>query len=194
MKKYSVSFFLILALALGLLLSGCGGKQAGPFAGREPADMSGYAGLKDYKGKIFLTDTTVKEAAALMDEGKSFVLFASFANCPFCNRLIPELCAAAEEEGLWIGYLNTRKNPAWNNNMDIDDYDLFVERFGGYLPLDANQVKHLYVPALIAVKDGKAVDFRQGVVEGADNPSDPLTDSQREQLKKELKEFFEKNR
>lgn len=191
-KRIGSGCAVLLAVLFCLLLTACSGKAGGPFAGREAVDLSGYNGMKEYSGKVLMADTTVKEISELMKEKKSFVVYAGFANCPYCNRLIPELCEVIQEEKLWIGYLDTRKNPAWNSNIDIDDYDLFVELFGEYLSLDSSQIKHLYVPVVIFIKDGETVEFRQGVVTGADNPSDPLTEEQRAQLKKELKECLDK--
>ena len=69
------------------------------------------------------------------------------------------------------------------NNTEIDDYDLFVKRFGKYLAEDDSGGRHLYTPDLYVIKNGKVKSHHQGVIEGADDPEEPLTSSQEEELR-----------
>ena len=132
------------------------------------------------------------EVAEKMDAGETFVVFASFENCPWCNLLIPYLNDAAAEAGVTVGYIDTRANPEWSNNMDIDDYDLFVEKFGKYLKEDDDGKPHLYTPDTYFIKNGKIVAQHVGVTPGVENPSDPLTSEQEEKLRKDLANEFSK--
>ena len=160
------------------------------FAGREASDFSGYHSMEDYTDEIMFVDTDVKEVANMIDSGKTFVFIASFADCPWCNRLVPYLNDAAREAGVHVGYIDTRKNPEWQSNMDIDDYDLFVKRFRNWLEKDEDGKLHLYTPDTYFIKNGKVVRRHNGVTPGADDPDVELTSEQDEQIKKDLSEEF----
>ena len=201
-KRPTSAMSILMAMALIICtLAACGSSKSSsggiekvsyddPFAGRDPSIVLGYEGMEGYKGEIMFCDTTVKEVKELMDEKKTFVLFCSFENCPWCNLLISHLNDAAREAGVHVGYIDTRANPEWQSNMDIDDYDVFTELFGKWLSEDEDGKPHLYVPDTYFIKDGKVVARHDGVTPGVDDPSDGLTSKQAEQLKKDLADEF----
>ena len=162
-----------------------------PYQDGEVADLSAYEGMDDYDGEVMLVETTVAEAEEYIKDNKTFVLFMSFADCPYCNRLIPYLNEIAAERGIKVAYVDTRSNPEWMNNMDIDDYDVFAERFKKYLSKDDDGKPHLYTPDTYFIKKGRIVARHDGVTPGADDPSVPLTASQEEQLRKDLNAEFD---
>lgn len=162
-----------------------------PYQGGEVADLSAYEGMEDYDGEVMLVETTVAEAEGYIEDDKSFVLFMSFADCPYCNRLIPYLNEIAAERGIKVAYVDTRSNPEWMNNMDIDDYDVFAERFKKYLSKDDDGKPHLYTPDTYFIKNGRIVARHDGVTPGADDPNVPLTASQEEQIRKDLSDEFD---
>lgn len=153
------------------------------------SDMSGYPAFEGYEGEFAFYDLTVADIARLMEDGESFAFIAAFSSCPWCNLCIAQLNEAALAEGVQVGYLNTRLNPEWTSNLDIDDYDTFVELFGDYLREDDDGILHLYTPHVFVVVDGQVVAERSGSVEGAD-PSTGLTDEQAEQLVAEYREML----
>ena len=187
----------ITAIALGIILAlaltSCGNK--GDFvdvlASKEPSDLSGYEGMQDYTGDIMLVDMTVEEMDKMMKDKESFVVFFSYEDCPYCNRLLPYLNDAAIDAGVHVGYINTRKNPEWQSNLDIDGYDTVVDRFGKWLDKDDAGKKHLYTPDTYFIKNGKVVSRHDGVTPGADDPSVALTSEQEEQVKSDLAKEFE---
>ena len=185
-----------ISLIIALSFTACSPKESGEtndaFAGKDKSIVLGYNSMQEYSKEIMLRDTTVKEVADKMDAGETFVVFASFETCPWCNLLIPYLNDAAIEAGMTVGYIDTRANPDWANNMDIDDYDLFVEKFGKYLKEDEDGLPHLYTPDTYFIKKGKIVARHDGVTPGVENPSDPLTAEQEEQLRKDLASEFSK--
>ena len=195
-KKRTIVLLSALAtiMAMAFVLTSCGSKgnavTDNPYKGGTAADLSGYKSMRDYTGENMLVETTVAEAEENIKSGKSFVLFMSYADCPYCNRLIPYLNEAAVEQGVYIGYIDTRKDPSWQSNMDIDDYDVFVKRFDKYLEDDEDGKKHLYTPDTYFIKNGKVVARHDGVTPGADDPSHPLTASQEERLREDLANEF----
>lgn len=196
----AISILLVLALII-CTLAACGGGKSNnsetakantddPFAGRDPSIVLGYDGMEGYKGEIMFCDTTVKEVKELMDAKKTFVLFCSFETCPWCNLFISYLNDAARDAGVHVGYIDTRAKPEWQNNMDIDDYDVFTELFGKWLTEDEDGKPHLYVPDTYFIKDGKVVARHDGVTPGVDDPSDGITSEQEKQLRKDLADEF----
>ena len=196
LMKKTILLTLGVALIIALTFTACGSKTESDipdaFAGKDKSIVLGYESMENYGGDIMLRDTTVKEVAEKMDAGETFVVFASVENCPWCNLLIPYLNDAATEAGMTVGYIDTRANPEWSNNMDIDDYDLFVEKFGKYLKEDDDGKPHLYTPDTYFIKNGKIVAHHSGVTPGVENPIDPLTSEQEEKLRKDLANEFSK--
>lgn len=161
-----------------------------PFAGRETADLSGYTDMAGYEGESRLVKTDVLEVLELMDAGESFVLFCGYEQCPYCNKVLPYFNDTAIAADTYVGYIDTRSNPNWKSNTDMDNYDLFAERFGQWIDTDEDGSPHLYVPESFFIKDGQIVSAYAGVVEGADDPSVALTSAQESKLMKNLSEEF----
>ncbi len=191
------------ALALALALAACAGQstQGGSAQGGQTnltsleaypvADMSGYDCAPGYDTAYRFRTMTVAEVAAEMDKGSTFVLYAGYNHCPWCNSMLNPLNDVATERGIDIAYIDTRADPSWQSNMDMADYDLFVECFGDVLELDDDGKKHLYVPHMFFVKDGKLVGDHPGTVSSQENSSDPLTQAQIEELKGIINEHID---
>lgn len=182
-----------LALVAGLVPS-CSGDSdepyAGPFDGRDLADLSGYESMGDYDGDTMLVPTTMTEVDELMDDDESFAVMFSYEDCPYCNMLMPYVNEAAAEAGVRVGYIDTRSNPEWMSNMDIDGYDKVVDRFGRYLSEDDDGKEHLYTPDMYFIKNGRVKARHDGVTEGADDPERELTSDQEKQLMSDLADEF----
>lgn len=166
-----------------------GGDTTAPYAGKEVADLGGYSSMVDYDGESRLVETTVEDVLKYMDEKKSFAVFLGYEECEYCNAIMPYLNEAARGADQYVGYIDTRKNPDWQNNSDIDDYDKFVEVFGEYLT-DEDGEPYLYTPDLYFIKDGEIVGHHQGLIEGADDPDKALTGDQETALKTVLEGNF----
>ena len=196
--KRSLILLAVLVLAV-LALSACSSEIAPnqtpsnqALAGFPQSDMSGYAGLEGCEKELVFVDVTMEDVDALMKNGETFILYAGFANCPWCNSLISHLNDVALEQGEKIAYLDTRRDPSWQSNLDLEGYDTFVEYFGEYLEIDGDGKPHLYVPDVYFIKDGQVVDRHEGVVPGLGSPSDPITDELLETLTSTLEEKFGK--
>ena len=75
--------------------------------------------------------------------------------------------------------------------MEIDGYDTFLVMFGNYLRLDENEKRHLYVPHMFFIKNGKVVYNFQGVSELLENEDSTVTDEIAEDIKLRIKEGFD---
>lgn len=188
-KQYKKLNIIILIAIICLAMAACGtsgGDNApDPLAGFTASDMSGYEGLAGYEGELPFVDVTVADIHKMKEAGETFAVFFSYKDCPWCNAVIKEFTDAANEARAKVASIDTRKNPAWASNLDIDDYDVFVEDFGDYLEYDSNGIKHLYVPHVFFIKDGEVVSEHQGAIPSmGDDPYMQLTDEQRAELKK----------
>ena len=191
MKPYRklAAFAAVLVVAL---LCACTSKPNRPreFEGYPVSDMSGYPAFEGFGGELVFYDLTVADIQQRMENGDSFAFIAAFSGCPWCNLCIAQLNDAALAEGMHVGYLNTRLDPSWTSNIDIDDYDIFVELFGDYLREDDDGILHLYTPHVFFIKDGQVVAEHSSPVEGAD-PSQGLTEEQSQELIGIYREGFE---
>ncbi len=192
MKQFRI--FLVVLILLGM--TGCVKKEE-PVNGcdiseecSEAADMSGYEYYAESEDYVYVK-SSVKDMAEMMDEGKSFVIYFGFARCPWCRDAMPVLNEAAKETGTdTVYYVDTRAKEEWKSNLDIDDYDLFVEKAGDYLKLDENGIKHLYTPMVLFIKDGKIVETVSAP--DYDAHEEAISDELREELKNTYLEAFAK--
>ena len=189
---------IICIIIASFILAGCG-KDRGdipesPFSGRDTVDLSAYTSMSGQGGESRFVDTTVAEIDQLMKDKESFVFLAAYEDCQYCDLLMPYLNEALADKGTYAGYLDTRKDPSWSSNTDIDDYDLFCKRFGRYLEKDENGNLHLYTPDIYVIKKGRVVAEYQGVVEGADDPENALTSAQEKELRETLDGLLSKLR
>ena len=154
--------------------------------------MDGYEGLKDYEGELRYREFTSQDLLAEMDNGSTFAIFFAFPDCPWCNHVVGPLNDVAAEEGIDIAYLNTRRDPSWKSNKDIDLYDEITARFDEFIPRDDDGSPHIYVPVVYFVKAGKAISAYEGTVPSQKDSEDELTKTQLKELKAALKAEIEK--
>ena len=178
----------VISALCALTIAGCGSKD--PNASLEPLEslyphvyFADYPCAEGYTSEYRLVDMTVAQVVEEMDAGRSFVVLTGFKDCPWCNAILNSFNDVLTERGIYAAYIDTRKDPEWQSNLDLADYDLFVERFGSALPVDDEGRPHLYVPHAFFVSDGKLVADRSGTVPGQQSPKDPLTDEQVEEYK-----------
>ena len=175
---------------IGILFSaGCKKQSVGQPLSGPKSDMARYSNFADQEEHIFY-DLTVKEMAQAMDEKRTFAVYFGYDSCEWCLDAVPVINEAAKQSGQTVGYVDTRANPAWEKNTDIDDYDLLVEKVGEYLEFDDKGVRHLYVPTLFFIKEGKVVQFHEGTLEGHNARNRAMTPEEREELRLILLDKF----
>lgn len=149
-KQRNIIIFIIVIIFLfiGFYLINC----------NKYADMSGY---KTYTSDMdgMYKNYTVKQLDKDISNNKSMIVYFGFNNCPYCNDLLPILTDINNHFKQEIYYIDTRKNPDWKSNLDIDDYDLLLTHIGKYLNKDENNKLHLYVPTIIFINEGKIIKF-----------------------------------
>ena len=173
---------LMMVICTLFLLSGCSQSDT-------KSDMSHYEGFTD-TDHVFV-DIDVKGMAKKIDDGDTFVIYFGFSECPWCKEAMPILNEIAKEYEMQVYYVNTRKEETWSSNLDIDDYDLFVQYMDAYLDYDDNGIKHLYTPHVFFIKDGKVVLEHQSTVDGHDAHERTMTDEEVKALKQIYSKGFE---
>lgn len=189
--------FLLIIATVGMTACSSGGNQTSGAAKSSEHLKATYpaANMENYKDmegvESVFVDVTVKDVQELMKNKETFALFASFESCPWCNLLVSHLNRVAKERGETIAYLDTRKDPSWASNIDIDDYDIFIELFGEYLEPDEAGIPHLYVPMLYFIKDGQAVSARNGVHPEIESADQVLSNELIKKLEADLGSYFD---
>lgn len=162
MKKI---LFIFLILLLSLSLFACEkekdeeerGCDINENCNDEKADMSEYETYIDSNEYVYVK-SNVKEMYEKVNNKETFVIYFGFARCPWCRDIMPILDEASKKSNNEIVYyVNTREKEEWKSNLDIDDYDLFVEMAFDYLRYDDNNIKHLYTPMVFFIKNGEIV-------------------------------------
>ena len=148
----------------------------------ELADMSGYEFFEPYEKDFVFYDMTIKDVLAEMEAGRHFILYFSSRKCPWCKGTTPVLNDAALEAGTAVAYVDTRKDPSWESNLDVTDYDLFAEAFVDWLDEDEEGRPHLYTPHVFFIADGEAVMDQYGNVASYQDPDIPMTEEEIKEL------------
>lgn len=133
--------------------SGCDGKADG---------THGYEGLSDRQAALLDevgTDTVLQG----IEQGRTFVALFGYASCPDCKAAVPLLLDAAMDAGVsQVLYVDTRANPAWESNTDIDGYDELVSVMGDRFSTDDDGKPHMQVPFVAFVRNGTIVSSVEG--------------------------------
>lgn len=109
---------------------------------------------KTTKDNVF-TYRTIEEINKILKNGTGLV-FLGFPKCSWCRGYVPIINEVAKKEGLEkIYYFNIyedRKN-------NTEEYQEMVKLLKGFLRYDDEGNERIYAPSLIAVKNGKILEF-----------------------------------
>lgn len=101
------------------------------------------------------TYRSMNQIIKILENGTG-IIYLGFPECPWCQQYVYYLNDVAKSKGLkkiyYKNILNDRKN-------NTSEYQKVVSLLNDYLQYDDEGNKRLYVPAVIAVKDGKIVGF-----------------------------------
>lgn len=128
---------------------------------------------------------------------KTGVIYFGFPECPWCRNAVPILMEAAKETGVdKIYYLNNLKD---RNTLSLKDgkiitekegtknYDKLLKKIGDnasvYEGLEDENIKRLYFPTVITVKNGEIQDYIVGTVDSQKDPYNDLTKKEAKELK-----------
>ena len=156
MKKGKIIFGIILIIILGLIIFGfvryLYNKEGVDTKTDAQKFVSEYT--KVSKDNVFVYKN-VDEIIKILEHGTGIV-YLGFPECPWCQEYVYYLNEAAKENGVekiyYFNILEDRKN-------NTENYLKIVDLLNDYLQYDEEGNKKIYVPAVIAIKDGKILGF-----------------------------------
>ena len=195
-------FFIFL---LCLLLTGC--QTAAP-SGKEdsnqqadktestsgcPEEEPGCIAADDTAGEHQFNEISFDDAIAFFTEKKSGVLYFAFKACPWCQDALPVLTKAIEETGVNVNYIVTRDDTEDHNRLYTDEQKALIQPYiEKYMSENDEGVMTLYVPLVLVVKDGVAIDGHVGTFDEHDAKERDLTVDEELELEKIYIEMLEK--
>lgn len=109
---------------------------------------------KTTKDNVF-TYRTIEEINKILKNGTGLV-FLGFPECPWCRGYVPIINEVAKKEGLekvyYFNIYEDRKN-------NTEEYQEMVKLLKGFLRYDDEGNERIYAPSLIAIKNGKILEF-----------------------------------
>lgn len=192
---------LLCCLLCAFALVGCAQSDAFKFK----TEYESLNGKENDKGRDYVEITIDKENPIVyadidtileVIEGNGIIYFG-FAECPWCRNALPVLLEVAKEQNveeiyyydiqdirdeleLVDGKINTVKEKAEDYKKI---YDALYDSLNVYEGLNDDSIKRLYAPTVVFVKYGKVVGLHESTVESQVDPSVPMSDSQKAELK-----------
>ena len=139
---------------------------------------------------IFVYKTS-SEIINILKHG-SGIIYLGFPECPWCKAYVPMLNDIAKDNKIekiyYLNILNDRKN---NTKEYLEIGDILKN----YVKYDDEGNKRIYVPAVIAINNGKIVGYDDETsldTLGYDDPKDYWTDERKQNLKEKLVSMISK--
>lgn len=205
-KKYTISIIAILLVALvfSLLMSYMNKSNDAVKFKNEYQNLNGKItdnGKKNLDVKIDKKNkikySTYEEIIEVLDG--TGVIYFGFPECPWCRNIAPVLVDAANETSIdkihYFNALSIRDTKSLDKNGNIvidkkgtDQYYQLIDKLkdflGEYDGLNNHDIKRLYFPTLVFVKDGKILSVKEGSLDSQADPYVHLNKEQKDELKK----------
>ncbi|MCF0260226.1 MAG: hypothetical protein HUJ54_10245 [Erysipelotrichaceae bacterium] len=178
----------IIAAAFMILLTACASKtQTAPKtdACSETSSKACDAADSAEKGDYGFIPMEFDDAVALFKEGKSGLLYFGFPDCPWCKEAVPILQQEAEAAGVDVYYIRTRDDER-NRLYSDEQKEQIIPYLKEYMDNDEDGVLTLYVPVIVAVKDGKVTAGHVGTVDGHNAKAGEMTAEQKKQAEAQI--------
>lgn len=153
------------------------------------SDAERFAKEYDFTVNNVFVYRSLDEINKILENGTG-VVYLGFPECPWCRGYIPYLNEVAINEHLdkiyYFNILNDRKN-------NTSSYKKTVQLLNDYLKYDNEGNKRIYVPAVIAVNNGKIVGFDDESsldTKGYETPEEYWKNEDLDGLKKRLSDMI----
>ncbi len=149
------------------------------------ADLSDYEGFENIDG-IFL-EIDFSELTEKIENEETFFVYLGFSTCPWCIDLLPILNEVGISTNTFIYYVDVRPD---DEDLRVDtneDYVFLQNIVSEYLSEDDNKI---YVPAVLKIENGIAVDYHIGTLTEHDATERDLTETEQEELLEYFMEFL----
>lgn len=152
-------------------------------------DAERFAKEYDFTVNNVFVYRNLDEINKILENGTG-VVYLGFPECPWCKGYVPYLNEVAINEHLdkiyYFNILNDRKN-------NTSGYKKTIELLNDYLKYDNEGNKRIYVPAVIAVNNGKIVGFDDESsldTKGYETPEEYWKNEDLDGLKKRLSDMI----
>ena len=187
--KKSIIYFL---LSVSILLFGCKPIPESQNSNTTETLNLVYVDQKesDLKSYTFLADDnpafkeiTFESSIKFFTEGYSGILYYGKVGCPWCERAVPILNAVAKDNNISIYYIDANKGMGETKREREENYANLSKYISDSFQEDSNGKKGMFVPDVIAVKNGKMVAYHVSLVDDYDiHKNDQLSESQKQEL------------
>ena len=147
-----------------------------------------YSNVSEDNVFVYRTD---KEIIDILKHGTGIV-YLGFPECPWCQAYVSYLDEVAKETKIekiyYLNILEIRKN-------NTREYQEIVSLLDNYLSYDEEGKKRIYVPAIVAVKEGEIIGFDDETshdTKGYETPEEYWEKEDLDSLKTKLKDMFNK--
>ena len=187
--KKSIIYFL---LSVSILLFGCKPTPESQnsnttetlnliYVDQKESDLKSYSFLADDNPAF--KEITFESSIKFFTEGYSGILYYGKVGCPWCERAVPILNAVAKDNNISIYYIDANKGMGETRTEREENYKNLSKYISDSFQEDSNGKKGMFVPDVIAVKNGKMVAYHVSLVDDYDiNKNDQLSESQKQEL------------
>lgn len=145
-----------------------------------------YSRVSEDNVFVYRTD---KEIIEILKHGTGIV-YLGFPECPWCQAYVSYLDEVAKETKIekiyYLNILEIRKN-------NTKEYQEIVSLLDNYLSYDEEGKKRIYVPAVVAVKEGEIIGFDDETshdTKGYETPEEYWKNEDLDGLKAKLEKMF----
>ena len=187
--KKSIIYFL---LSVSILLFGCKPTLESHnsntteilnlvYVDQKESDLKSYTFLADDNPAF--KEITFESSIKFFTEGYSGILYYGKVGCPWCERAVPILNAVAKDNNISIYYIDANKGMGETKREREENYANLSKYISDSFQEDNNGKKGMFVPDVIAVKNGKMVAYHVSLVDDYDiHKNDQLSESQKQEL------------
>ena len=187
--KKSIIYFL---LSVSILLFGCKHTTKSQnsnttetldlvYVDQKESDLKSYTFLADDNPAF--KEITFESSIKFFTEGYSGILYYGKVGCPWCERAVPILNAVAKDNNISIYYIDANKGMGETKREREENYANLSKYISDSFQEDNNGKKGMFVPDVIAVKNGKMVAYHVSLVDDYDvHKNDQLSESQKQEL------------
>ena len=151
------------------------------YVDQKESDLKSYSFLGDDNPAF--KEITFESSIKFFTEGYSGILYYGKVGCPWCERAVPILDAVAKDNNISIYYIDANKGMGETKREREENYVNLSKYISDSFQEDDNGKKGMFVPDVIAVKNGKMVAYHVSLVDDYDiNKNDQLSESQKQEL------------
>lgn len=138
-------------------------------------------------------EISMDDALALFKEKKSAILFFGYSTCPYCQQARPVLEKAAKKEKKSVYYVRVRDDDK-NLLYTEEQRKKLTKYIKKYMTRnkDEDNKYWLYVPLIVSLKKGKAVDGHESTVKNHDASKRQMTKQEKKRLENRYIKLMQK--